>query len=355
MEALTLERLRAAAATVAASPLVRRTALLPAPPVLLSPQPLLGMPPPPPLAGVDLALKLETQQTGGSFKMRGVVAQLAALPAGARGCVTMSAGNYGRALALAARARGLPVAVCMADTVPPDRVQLLRGLGAEVVLTPAAELRARVDAVARERAGYVVAHPFDDADLVCGHATAALEILEEQPDVDVLVVPCGGGGLLAGVALAVALTGARARVVGVEPEGAPKMARSLREGAPAALEAVHTVAAGLAPPFAGRLPFEVVRRHVQGGIVLVSDAEIAAAMRALFTAGLVVEPSGAAAVAALLARPAEVLGDAVSATAAAVAGPAAAGSAPRRPKVVCILSGSNVSADQYHRLLSTAG
>ncbi|CAL8385666.1 unnamed protein product [Gadus morhua 'NCC'] len=199
--------------------------------------------------------------------------------------------------------------------------------GVEVERVPTSCLMKVVDSCVRND-DMTFLHSYDDLDLIAGHASLGLEVLEAVPDPDVVVVCCGGGGLLAGVAAALRLSGSsRTRIYGVEPEGACTMYQSFLEERPVAME-TKSIASGLAPPSAGSLPYQLCRRHVDQ-IVLVSDEEIRAAVSALYRSGLVVEPSGAAAFAAVLA------GDRI---------PDLAGRS-----VVCILSGGNMGKDELAR------
>lgn len=255
-------------------------------------------------AGIHLFLKCESQQKTGSFKVRGALNKLACLDpaARARGVITVSAGNHAQALAWASRAAGVRCTVVMPESASRAKVDASRGYGAEVVLHGASSVEAFAHAqeLAQSR-GMEFVHPFDDADVCAGAGTVGLEILEQLPDVNAVVVPIGGGGLIAGVATAVRQARPNVRIFGVEPTGAPAMRRSLDEGHPVHLDRVQTVADGLAAPMAGELPFRVVRSYVDD-VVLVSDDEIVAAMRDLLaSAKLLAEGAGAAATAAVLA------------------------------------------------------
>ncbi len=252
-------------------------------------------------------LKCENLQKTGSFKVRGALNAIASLSAAecARGVITISAGNHAQAVAWAAGRIGAKSVVVMPERASRTKVEAARGYGAQVVLHGDA---AEAFAEARRRAaadGLVFLHPFDASDVIAGHGSTALEIAEDLVQPATVVVPIGGGGQIAGIAGALAATGrlteeGRMRVFGVEPEGAPAMRRSLDEGRAAHLESVATIADGLAPPMAGELNYRYVDRFVED-VVLVSDDEILAAMRLLMTrAKLVVEPSGAAAVAAVM-------------------------------------------------------
>ncbi|XP_065196836.1 L-threonine dehydratase catabolic TdcB-like [Sycon ciliatum] len=259
-----------------------------------------------------LDLKLENTQYTGSFKIRGLANQMKNLPkdvlSGDRQVVTMSGGNYGRSFSfLLCKQNKLRATVVMPEFAPLDRVQLIEGYGATVERVPNSEIQSTVDRHITQDDMFFL-HPFDDNHLIAGHGSCGLEILNDCPDVDVVIVCCGGGGILSGVAAAVkhatlvpgtAMFGRDIHVYGVEPEGAPKMHQSLQDGRPATCCNAKSIATGLSPPMAGDLTLEHVQTFVEE-VVLVTDDEIVAAMKALYSCGQVVEPSGAASVAALL-------------------------------------------------------
>jgi len=254
-------------------------------------------------AGCRLHLKAELFQRTGSFKPRGGLNEVLQLPSAARlrGVITISAGNHAQGVAYAARLAEVPATVVMASSAVRSKVEATRGYGAEVVL--AADVHEAFRTVERLRAERDLhfIHPFDSPRLIAGQGTLGLELGEDLPELNAVVVPIGGGGLISGVAAALRTPRSRVRIFGVEPEGAPTMTRALAAGSPVRLESMATIADGLAAPFVGELNLEHVRRQVED-VVLVSDDEIRAAMRFLMTrAKLFVEPAGAAAVAALLA------------------------------------------------------
>jgi threonine dehydratase len=248
--------------------------------------------------GPNVFLKAELFQKTGSFKPRGMVAKLASLPSEekARGVVTWSAGNAAQGAAFAAAQEGIPCRVFMWATASPLKVAATRGYGAEVDLDAEGPTEAHERMLAFvEETGRLYLHPFDDPVLQAGHGTVGLEIVEDVPDVALVVVPVGGGGLITGVATAV-----DCRVVGVEPEGAPTLTAALAAGGPVRIEP-HSLADGLNVPFTAEQPVSACRQLVDE-VVLVSDEEIAEAMRFLYArAKLACEPAGAAATAALLA------------------------------------------------------
>lgn len=289
--------------------------------------------------GRPVFLKCENLQVGGAFKIRGATnfiarASGAAGAQGVRGLITFSSGNHAIAVALGARRAGLPAVVVMPENAPAVKVDKVRSLGAEIHFagTTSPERKVRAEALCQER-GLTMVPPFDHPWIVAGQASCGLEILEQMPDATVILVPVGGGGLLAGIALACAQRKPGVRVVGVEPEGAAKMSTSLRAGSPVTLAAVGSLADGLLPSRPGDLTFGVAQRHV-AEVVTVSDGAIAeAAVLLLKSEHLLVEWSGAVGVAALLRGPGGAAG------VAGLAGPWGAVAAGR-PMVV-VLSGGN--------------
>lgn len=287
---------------------------------------------------VELRLKLECLQETGSFKARGAWNNVAQLDAAERaaGVVAASSGNHGRALAWAARRAGVRATIVMPRDAYPNKIEACRELGAEVVL---ADDRAAAEDLCRERvlAGAVLIHPYDRAGTVQGAGTVALEVLAAWPEVEVLLVPVGGGGLLAGSCLAAASAGGGTRVVGVEPSGAPTMSLALGAGRPVSLSTINTSVQGLCPPAAGVLNTEVCRALVDRVLVLDDGPILAAQRRLVLEGGWVVEPAGAAAPAAVLSGslPADLL----------------AGRSGGRPlRVAAIVSGGNPDPLQLARL-----
>ena len=285
--------------------------------------------------GAEAFLKLENLQRTGSFKVRGAVYATSRLSPAARaaGVVTMSAGNAAQAIAYAGRAQGVSVTVVMPEGAPKTKIAATRGYGAEIRFAP--ELTRLLPMVQELQAeGLHFLHPFDDDDVIAGHASLGLEIAEDVPDVDLVVVPVGGGGLISGIALALKAQRPRVRIVGVEPEGAQGVRRALEAGHVVRLDSVRTVADGLAAPFAGERNLEIIRRDVDD-VVVISDGAILEGLRFLVArARVVAEPAGAAAVGALLAG----------------AVPAKAGE-----RVVAIVSGGNVDPDRLAGFLQGAG
>jgi len=283
--------------------------------------------------GAPLFLKLESWQKTGSFKPRGVLNKIAALSQAERdrGLITASAGNHAQALAWAAGIAGIACTVVMPETAPAAKLAATKGYGGTVVLEPSTlTVFARAQALAAEH-GYTFIPPFDDPAIVAGQGTVGLEILEDLPDVGTVVVPIGGGGLIAGIALAIKSRRPNARIIGVEPAGAAAMWRSRETGQAARLNQIATIADGLSAPFAGELPFALVQQYVDD-LVLVNDADILAAMALMLErCKLLAEPAGAAALAGLLSGAVKVQ--------------------PHAP-VAIILSGGNIDAARLAELLT---
>jgi len=286
------------------------------------------------LAGRPLLLKCESMQPGGAFKIRGAYNMVAQLTPDqlARGVVTYSSGNHGQAMALAARELGAPAVVVMPTTAPAIKVEGARAFGAEVIFagTTSTDRRSRAEQEADTR-GLTMVPPFDHEWIIAGQGTLGLEILEQCPDVATILVPVGGGGLLAGVAAAVKQSKPAVRVIGVEPSGAAAMKASLEAGHPVTLPKTESIADGLMPVRPGDLTYAHAREFVDE-VITVDDAAIVDAVLWLFTkAKVVAEPSGAATVAAAL-------GGRASAT-----GP-----------VVAIVSGGNISLERLEELRRNA-
>lgn len=253
--------------------------------------------------GAKAFLKAESFQRTGSFKPRGALFAVASLTPEqrAKGIVTMSAGNAAAAIAYAAAAVGVKVTVAMPQSAPKMKVDATRGYGAEIRFAPdMTALRALVAQIQVETGAYFL-HPYDDDAMITGHGSLGLEILDDIPDADLIVVGVGGGGLISGVAVATAAKRKGVRIVGVEPEGAAAMRIALDAGKPVPLDSVKTIADGLAAPIAGTRGLDICQRLVED-VVVISDDTIAEGLRFLAErAKLVAEPAGAAATAALLA------------------------------------------------------
>jgi threonine dehydratase len=254
-------------------------------------------------ARVRLLLKCENFQKTGSFKPRGALNKVLSLTSDerARGLITVSAGNHAQAVAWAARQVSVPCVVVMPRDAPRSKLDATRGYGAEVILH--ADRATLFDKLHEEQKarGSIFVHPFDDPVALAGAGTTGLEIAEDLPEVEAVVVPVGGGGLMCGVACAIKALRPKARVIAVELEAGPGLKPALAAGKPVPVpRPAHTLADGMTPPFVGAIPLEAARRFVDE-IVTVTEEEIVAAMELLLTrAKLYVEGSGAAATAALL-------------------------------------------------------
>jgi threonine dehydratase len=293
--------------------------------------PLLPFPEASARVGGEIRLKCESLQPGGSFKIRGAFNFMSQMTDAELACgvVTYSSGNHGQALALAAKARGARAVVVMPTTAPAVKVEGVRDKGGEVIFagTTSQERMARAEALAQEE-GLVVVPPFDHPRIIAGQGTVGLEIARDWPEVEVVLVPIGGGGQISGLSVALKGLLPGVRVIGVEPEGAPAMRTALEVGKPVTLERTESIADGLKPVRVGDLTF----RHAQAlldDVVLVDDPTIRAATSFLLhRRKLVVEYSGAATLAA-------VLGGAVEA---------------RDRKVAVVLSGGNLDASAMEEL-----
>jgi threonine dehydratase len=281
--------------------------------------------------GYAVVLKCEQLQPTGAFKIRGAynaVARVAREGLGG-GVITQSSGNHGQAVAFSAGRFGLRAVVVMPASTPRIKVAGIERNGGTVVFageTRSAEQLARAEEIAREE-GLVMIPPFDHPDVVAGQGTCGLEILEQCPEVDTILVPVSGGGLLAGIAVAVSCIKPAVRVVAVEPAGAAKLTAAFAAGSPRTLARTESMADGLLTRSIGSFTFPIIRQVV-GEVVQVTEDEISAAVRFLHReAGLRTEPSGAVTTAAILAGRVH------------LAGP-----------TVAVVSGGNVDPDLFHRL-----
>jgi threo-3-hydroxy-L-aspartate ammonia-lyase len=284
--------------------------------------------------GGEVRLKCESFQPIGAFKLRGAYTMVARLPEAerARGVVTYSSGNHAQAVAYAAREFGIEAVIVMPEDAPRVKVEGTKRLGAQVIEQgrTSEERRARAEAVQAER-GLVMIPPFDHPDIIAGQGTVGLEIVEDWPEVEVVLVPIGGGGLISGVAAYIKRERPDVRVVGVEPEGAPTLNRAVAAGEIVTLERTSSIADGLVPVRAGELTFAHVRDLVDELVLVDDDAIRRAASLLLLRGKLLVEYSGAATVAALLS------------------GQVAAG------RVAAVVSGGNIDPSRIPELLSAAG
>jgi threonine dehydratase len=282
--------------------------------------------------GASVFLKAENLQRVGAFKFRGAYNAVAALPAAerARGVATVSSGNHAQALALAARLHGVRAAILMPEDAPPGKLAGTLAHGAEVLPFDrySQDREALLAALVAER-GVVPVHPYDDPQVMAGQGTVAMELLEQAGPLDLLLVCVGGGGLIAGCATAAAGLAPDMRVVGVEPAAGDDTRRSLAAGERVRIPVPRTIADGQQIPIPGELTFEVTRRLV-ADVVTATDPEIVEAMRFLFERmKTVAEPSGACALAALLAGAVDAAGLRVGVT----------------------ISGGNVSTERFAALV----
>jgi threonine dehydratase len=260
-----------------------------------------------PLQAIDgarhLFLKCENLQRAGSFKIRGAYNRIAGLSDAERalGVIAYSSGNHAQGVACAARLLGVRATIVMPEHAVQAKVEATRRYGAEVIFagTDSETRRHVAEKLALER-GAALVPPYDHAAIIAGQGTVGLEILEQLPDVDTIVAPIGGGGLIAGISLAVKLTRPEVRMIGAEPEGAADAAASLRSGTIIELAEVNTIADGLRARKVGALPFAAIRTYVDDIVTVPDVAILDAVRRLLFSSHLVAEPSGAVAVAGAL-------------------------------------------------------
>ena len=311
-----LDTLRAAAARV--KPYIHRTPLLRSASISK-------------LTGHDVYFKAEMLQKTGSFKPRGMTNRLLQLSPEekARGAITFSAGNMAQGLAYGAAIAGIKAVVVMPKAASPLKAEATRSYGAEVILHGDVTEAYQHCMALIEKHRYVFAR-FDDQAIMEGHASLALEILEDLPDLDAVVYPIGGGGLIGGAVMALRASGSKAKIIGIEPENADVMKLSIAAGKPLHSPPRPTIADGLAPPFAGERCFPLIRDHVEA-INLVSETELGNAIKTLLTrTKLLAEGAGAASLAGLLQ-----------------------GKLPLKPgsKVVCVLSGGNIDPERLKGVL----
>jgi threonine dehydratase len=280
----------------------------------------------------EVFLKAENLQRTGSFKFRGAYNRISTLPAGTAGVAAYSSGNHAQAVALAARLAGLPAVVVMPEDAPPSKVESTRGYGAEIIpYDRYSQDRVELATTVAEERGLVLVPPYEDLMVMAGQGTAALELFREVRDLDVLVAPVGGGGLMAGSATVAKAFGGAIRTVGVEPEAGDDTRRSLLAGKRVEIPVPRTIADGLQVTSPGRQTFDVNRTRLDH-VITVSDEELVDAMAFAFEyLKLVLEPSGAAGLAAVLTQNADSGG----------------------ARIGVILSGGNVSSERFADLLAT--
>ena len=283
--------------------------------------------------GKNVYIKSENLQLTGAFKVRGAYNKLRSLSAEerAKGVIACSAGNHAQGIALSATRLGMKSVICMPAGAPISKIEATRNYGAEVVLVPGVYDDAAAEATRlAEEKGYTFAHPFNDPYVMAGQGTIGLEILEQLPEVEQIIVPIGGGGLIAGVACAVKNIKPSCRVIGVQAEGAASMYASRKEGQPITLGSVSTIADGIAVKRPGDLTFELCQKYVDE-IVTVRDDEIATGILALMEdQKIVAEGAGATPVASVLFGKVDV----------------------STKKTVCLVSGGNVDVTTLSRVIT---
>ena len=283
--------------------------------------------------GKNIYIKSENLQLTGAFKVRGAYNKLACLSDAekANGVIACSAGNHAQGVALSASKLGIRSVICMPAAAPISKIHATENYGAEVVLVPGTydDAAAKAAELAAEY-GYTFAHPFNDPYVIAGQGTIGIEILEQLPDVEQVVVPIGGGGLIAGIALAIKTLRPGCRIIGVQAAGAPSMYNAIRQGEITTLPSVSTIADGIAVKRPGDLTYEIVKKYVDD-VVIVDDNQVAAAIVALMEdQKTVAEGAGACAVAAVLSGQVDA----------------------ENYKTVCVVSGGNVDMTTLSRVIN---
>lgn len=274
----------------------------------------------------SLNFKLENMQNQGSYKIRGIMNRVSKINKSKK-LVTMSAGNFGRSFAFASNLMNYDSTIVMPSSAPSDRVDVCRNFGCNVELAERDFITDKVQTFIDNK--YEFIHPFDHFDIISAVGSVGLEILEDIEDVDIIIVGIGGGSLISGIATAVKLSGSKAKIYGVEPEGAAKMYISLKNDSPHKLEKVTSFVNGLSAPYAGKTTFKHVKEHVEE-VVLVTDDSVKKAMKLLYKDYKIVsESAGAACLAAILENKINISGK----------------------KVVCVISGGNCSAKEMSTII----
>ena len=281
----------------------------------------------------ELYLKTENLQITGSFKVRGSYYKMSRLSEEekARGVIACSAGNHAQGVALSAQKNGIKAVICLPDGAPISKVEATKSYGAEVCLVEGVYDDAYKKALSlRDEKGYTFIHPFDDEDVIAGQGTIALELAEQLPELDAVIVPVGGGGLISGIAYTIKTLNPNVKVYGVQASGAPSMVNSIHDGKIETLSSVSTIADGIAVKCPGNLTYEICKKYVDD-IVTVTDDEISAAILALMEQHkLVTEGAGAIAVAAAMFGKVDIKGK----------------------KAVCLLSGGNIDVTILSRVIN---
>ena len=283
--------------------------------------------------GTELYLKTENLQITGSFKVRGAYYKMLQLTEEERrrGVIACSAGSHAQGVALAAQKNGIKAVICLPDGAPISKVEATRSYGAEICLVEGVYDDAYQKALPlRDENGYTFIHPFDDPDVIAGQGTIALELAEQVPDMDAVIVPIGGGGLISGIAYTIKSLNPRVKVYGVQASGAPSMLNSIHDSHIEALDSVFTIADGIAVKKPGSITYGLCSRYVDE-IVTVTDDEISAAILALMEQHkLVTEGAGAVSVAAAMFGKVDLAGK----------------------KTVCLLSGGNIDVTILSRVIT---
>lgn len=283
----------------------------------------------------EVYLKLETLQRGGSFKVRGAMNFILArrMQIGPEGVVAASAGNHAQGVAIAARAAGVPATVVMPMWASPGKQQATAGYGARVRLTGSSLEEAVEKARTLEKEGMLLVHPYDHPEIIAGQGTVGLEIVEDLPDPDLVVVPVGGGGLIAGIAAALSAESPGTRIVGVQAAACPSAVEALAAGHPVSIPAHRTLADGIRVRRIGDHPFRIIRDHVDGVALVGEDAITDAVLHLLERKKVLAEGAGAVGLAALLSGVIEV---------------------PPGSRVVVVISGGNIDASLLYRVIRKA-
>jgi len=280
----------------------------------------------------DIYLKTENLQITGSFKVRGAYFRMSRLSAEekAKGVIACSAGNHAQGVALAAAKNGIKSIICLPDSAPISKIEATKSYGAEICLVKGVYDDAYAEALRqRDEYGYTFIHPFDDEDVIAGQGTIGLELLEQIPDMEAVIIPIGGGGLISGVAFAIKKLNPDIKVYGVQASGAPSMFNSIRDNKIERLESVSTIADGIAVKEPGENTYNLISEYVDE-IVTVTDDEISAAILALMEQQkLVTEGAGAVSVAAAMFNKVPIKGK----------------------KTVCLLSGGNIDVTILSRVI----
>ena len=280
----------------------------------------------------NIYLKTENLQITGSFKVRGSYYKMSTLSREEKekGVIACSAGNHAQGVALSAQKNGIKAVICLPDGAPISKIEATKSYGAEVCLVEGVYDDAYKKALQlRDEKGYTFIHPFDDEDVIAGQGTIALELMEQIGDMDAVIVPVGGGGLISGVAYTIKMLNPNIKVYGVQASGAPSMYKSIADGKIEELSSVSTIADGIAVKKPGTLTYELCRKYVDE-IVTVTDDEISAAILALMEQQkLVTEGAGAISVAAAMFNKVDIKGK----------------------KVVCLLSGGNIDVTILSRVI----